>query len=982
MLSKNSFYSLAIVLALCCFIGTSVHSQEQTVNAQTKDQLKVIMGHLLDTIYVSPEIGKQLSQQLQTKFDSGAYKDAATPTQLADALNRDLRELSKDKHLSIRYDSGASESDVILSVQEWEIRRPSMFPRESSRPQSDPPGPPASAGPGLSSRMATQLQQANYHFREAKFLSGNIGYLDMGGFAPGQSARDAATKAMATLAASEAMIIDLRRCPGGSAEMVNYLASYFFDKEPRVLMNRYIRPTGETIQSRTVAEIPGKRMLDTDLYLLVGPDTASACESFPYTLQQFGRAKVVGQRTAGAGYNNAIIPLGKGYSFSVSFGRPAHPRSGKGWEGEGVQPDIAVDADKALETAQREALQKLISRTTDDKRKRELTSLLQEVASGRATADPAIPVMDLQGYVGKYGNKEISVQNGGLYYQRIGGGGGPLRATGKDKFALNTDAQIIFSRDAKSVVREMLVEWVDRDKEQLRREAPSKTPALSQPESGSPKRNALDDAALGKELDKYLEQATANDAFSGAVLIARNGQPIFKKAYGMSNKSNSTPNNVETKFDLGSMNKMFTAVAIAQLAERGKLSFNDTIGKLLPDYPNKAVADKVTIHHLLTHTSGMGSYFNEKFMANLNNMKTVADYLPLFVNDPLAFEPGTRWQYSNSGFTVLGLIIEKISGQSYYDYVKQHIFKPAGMMNTDSYERDKDIPNLAIGYTKAGENGRLDPSAARRPNTPMRPLKGSPAGGGYSTLEDLLRFSVALHDHKLLSQKYTEIITTGKVETGAPGRKYAYGFGDDLSNGRHIVGHNGGGPGISANFDILPELGYTTVILGNYDPPALMPVVMKIRELIAPAPPSASSTGTPSQAPPSQALPGSQAEQEVRKLEREWLDAYEQHDATAMNRILADDFTLTNNGTLQTKADVMKLIGSPRPAGAPSFKFSTEDVQARVNGDTVILSGRVLQKGERNGQPMMMQSRYEDTYVKRQGRWQVVSSQLTRLPQQ
>lgn len=847
MRSKN-LCSLAIILALCCLIGTSVHSQEQTVDAQTKDQLKLIMAHLLDTIYVSPEIGKQLSKQLQTKFDSGAYKEVVTPTQLTEALTRDLRELSNDKHLLIRYVPAAGESDAILSVPEWETRRLSMFPRESSTPQSASPGPsgPAISGPGPIRRTPNQSQPTNYYFREAKFLSGNIGYIDLGGFSPGQPARDAASKAMATLASSDAMIIDLRRCPGGSAEMVNYLASYFFDKEPRVLMNRYIRPTGETIQSKTIADIPGKRMVDTDLYLLVGPNTASACESFPYTLQQYGRAKVVGERTSGAGYNNVIIPLGKGYAFSISFGRPAHPRSGKGWEGEGVQPDIPVATDKALAAAQREALQKLIARTTDENRKQSLVSALQEVSRAAETVNPAVPSMDLQGFVGKYGNKEISVRDGSLYYQRIGGRGGPLRAIGKDKFDLNTDAQITFVRDAQSVVTEMIIAWVDHEKEQLKREPPSVTPAAVQPPAELPKGNVIDDVAMAKELDTYLAQATSNDAFSGAVLIARNGQPIFKKAYGMANKASNKPNNVDTKFDLGSMNKMFTAVAIAQLVERGKLSFNDTVGKLLPDYPNKVVADKVTVHQLLTHTSGMGSYFNEKFMANLNNMKTVSDYLPLFANDPLAFEPGTKWQYSNSGFTVLGLIIEKVSGQSYYDYVKQNIFKPAGMSSTDSYERDKDIPNLAIGYTKAGENGRPDPAAARRPNTPMRPLKGSPAGGGYSTLDDLLKFSVALKDHKLLSQKYTEIITSGKVEMGAAGRKYAYGFGDDVSNGRHIVGHNGGGPGISANFDMLVDSGYTAVILGNYDPPALMPVVTKVRDLIAPAPPSTGSGPTPS----------------------------------------------------------------------------------------------------------------------------------------
>ncbi len=755
MLSKNSASSLAIILSLFCLIGTTAQSQEQTVDARTKEQLQVIMSHLLETMYVSPEIGKQLGSQLQAKFESGAYKDVATPTQLAEALTRDLRELSKDPHLRLAYAPATSVSETpgspsgqpswggsILTPQEWEIRRSSMFPRASSSNQ-----PAQRGGPELNARMANQLQQANYHFREAKYLSGNIGYLKLDGFAPGQAARDTAAKTMALLANSEGMIIDLRRCPGGSGEMVNFLASYFFDKEPRVLMNRYFRPTGETVQSKTIADIPGKRMLDIDLYLLVSANTVSACESFAYTLQQYGRARVIGERTAGAGYNNVFIPIGKGYSFSVSIGRPVHPRSGKGWQVEGVQPDMAVTPDKALETAHREALQKLVGRTTDEKRKKELMLALQNVADSRDTANPVAP-----------------------------------------------------------------------QAETLNRNAAD---------------DSVDDSILAKELSIYLEQATTNDAFSGAVLIARNGQPIFKKAYGMANKSNGTLNNVDTKFDLGSMNKMFTAVAIAQLAERGKLSFADSVGKLLPGYPNKAVAEKVTIHQLLTHTSGMGNYQNETYSANLNKMKTVADLLPLFANDPLAFEPGTKLQYSNAGFALLGLIVEKVSGQSYFDYVKEHIFKPAGMVNTDSYERNKEIPNLAIGYMRMNEKGMPDPSAPLRENTPVRPAKGSPAGGGYSTVEDMLKFSLALHGHKLLSQKYTEIVTTGKVETGGPGRKYAYGFGDNVIDGRHIVGHNGGGPGIGANFDMFPEVGYTAVILSNYSAPTMMPVVKKVRELIA-----------------------------------------------------------------------------------------------------------------------------------------------------
>src|ERR1700730_1005655 len=165
MLSKTRVGSLALILAFFCFIGTKVHSQEQTVDAQTKEQLKVIMSHLLETIYVSPEIGKQLATQLRSKFEAGVYKDITTPTQLAENLTRDLREVNNDKHLSVRYDPPTSESDSILTPKEWEKRRPSMFPRESSSPQSALRG-----GPELNPRMANQLQQANYHFREARFL--------------------------------------------------------------------------------------------------------------------------------------------------------------------------------------------------------------------------------------------------------------------------------------------------------------------------------------------------------------------------------------------------------------------------------------------------------------------------------------------------------------------------------------------------------------------------------------------------------------------------------------------------------------------------------------------------------------------------------------------------------------------------------------------------------------------------------------------
>lgn len=487
---KRKFYKLVAVAAFVGLVGTIGYGQalqverrtpndhenagqrtaqaDRTVDSKSRQGLRDIIAHLLDTMYVSPEIGKQLAARMRAKFAGGAYNTITSPAQLAEALTQDLRELGKDKHLYVRFNSESADTPV-LTVAGWENGRQQRGAASSARTRS-----PAGDQPRqmeMDAGESEKLRQANFHFRKIERLEGNVGYLDLGGFAPGGEAREAAAKAMAFLADTDAVIIDLRLCPGGAAEMVNFLATYFFGPEPRVLMTRYVRPTNETIQSTTVAEIPGRRMPDKDLYILTSQRSGSACESFPYTLQQYGRAMIVGEQTAGAGYNNALIPIGYGLTLSVSYGRPVHPRSGKGWEGVGVQPDIAVPADKALETAHKEALKSLIAKSTDESRRRELTRALQSLETKVAPVQAA-PAM-LEDYVGRYGNKEISIKDGGLYYQRIGGRGAALRAVGKDKFALNTDAQITFTRDAKSAVTEMLIEWVDRDKELLKREAPA-----------------------------------------------------------------------------------------------------------------------------------------------------------------------------------------------------------------------------------------------------------------------------------------------------------------------------------------------------------------------------------------------------------------------------------------------------------------------------------------------------------------------------
>ena len=352
---------------------------------------------------------------------------------------------------------------------------------------------------------------------------------------------------------------------------------------------------------------------------------------------------------------------------------------------------------------------------------------------------------------------------------------------------------------------------------------------IASTESPSPSSPAKTETAPPNDLQAYLDSLAREDKLSGVVLVAKDGIPVASKAAGVANKETGAVIDLNTKFNLGSMNKMFTSVAIAQLAQAGKLSFSDTVGKHLPVYPNKEVAEKVTIHHLLTHTSGMGLYWNAMFLAQREKLTTVAAHLPLFSGDALSFPPGEKFQYSNAGFMLLGAIIEKISGQDYYSYVRDHIYQPAGMTNTGFYEPGKEIPNLAIGYTRMTHDGQqLDEV---RDNNGVREVKGGPAGGGYSTAPDLVKFHQALFGNKLLDKAHTDLITTGKVD-GLRGSKYGYGFGETSAGGKRSVGHNGGGPGIAANLEMFPEGGYTAVELMNADPPAMMPIAKAIRERI------------------------------------------------------------------------------------------------------------------------------------------------------
>jgi D-alanyl-D-alanine carboxypeptidase len=312
----------------------------------------------------------------------------------------------------------------------------------------------------------------------------------------------------------------------------------------------------------------------------------------------------------------------------------------------------------------------------------------------------------------------------------------------------------------------------------------------------------LDDAALGGFVRDFMERAD----FAGAVLVARNGRPVVTAVRGLGDREAGTPISADSRFRVGSMNKMFTATAILQLVQAGKVRLDAPIGTYLRDYPNQTFAKTVTVHHLLTHTGGAGDIFGPQFAAKRLELKTLKDYVALYGSRGSEFEPGTSWRYANYGFILLGRIVEEVSGQSYPDYVRDHIFKPAGMTGSGYEPEEVAVPGRTKGYLKTAQG--------LRSNADTLPYSPTSAGGGYSTVRDLLAFATALTGHKLLDAEHTRLLTTRKANGN-----YAYGFEDDSRDGMRLYGHSGGAPGMNGDLRIVGDGQLVVVALTNVTPP-------------------------------------------------------------------------------------------------------------------------------------------------------------------
>ena len=335
---------------------------------------------------------------------------------------------------------------------------------------------------------------------------------------------------------------------------------------------------------------------------------------------------------------------------------------------------------------------------------------------------------------------------------------------------------------------------------------------------------SLSDTVIANEVKRVVGELAKIDRFSGIVVVARDSTTIASATAGQANRTRNTPITGASRFTLGSMGKMFTAVAIGQLVDQHKLTLDDVVGKFFPDYPNPTVRDKATVAMLLSHTSGLGDFLDKRTPAMMSRgVRRAAEFMPLYDTDEPQFAPGSGRAYSNAGLALAGAIVEKISGEDYPDYLRKHVFEPAHMQHSSANNTPLADDGLVTPYTR-GESSAWQVAEADI---------GSPAGGAISTADDLVRFADALRNGSLVSKAWLAEMATPQ---GPPAQGGAYGYAMEIEDiyGETVVGHSGGFPGVSTRLFLVLGSPYTVIVLSNQDPPAEayagLPVIALVAE--------------------------------------------------------------------------------------------------------------------------------------------------------
>ncbi len=308
-------------------------------------------------------------------------------------------------------------------------------------------------------------------------------------------------------------------------------------------------------------------------------------------------------------------------------------------------------------------------------------------------------------------------------------------------------------------------------------------------------------------LNGYIDKLVADNDLSGSVLIAQGDKPIYERSFGFADAKRAVKVTPDTRFGMASGSKMFTALAVAQLVEKGKLKYSDPLSKYFPDFPNAAFAKKATIHHLLSHTSGVKEYWTDEYEKNWRNIRDNKQMLPWVYKVGTDFEPGAKFHYSNSNFILAGLIVEKISGMDYYEYVRKHITGPLGMARTDFYMRSGTVTDLAEPLKKGTNGWEFVELGAR----------GTSAGGCYSTPREMLKFARGLIGGKLVTKDALALLTASKTRGLDAQTDYGYGF--ELGNQGQVrsFGHGGIARGTNFAFQYFPAEDLTFIAFNNQD---------------------------------------------------------------------------------------------------------------------------------------------------------------------
>lgn len=331
-----------------------------------------------------------------------------------------------------------------------------------------------------------------------------------------------------------------------------------------------------------------------------------------------------------------------------------------------------------------------------------------------------------------------------------------------------------------------------------------------------------------RQIGSWLKKLGDAEVFSGVVVIARDGKPVFSQAHGYADRDRKIANTLDTPFLLGSMNKLFTGLAIGRLVEQGKLSYEDPLSKFVPDYPDPQSARRIKIKHLLSHTSGLPR-FDPAFSPPGDRTVTVQTILDSVPRKPLQFEPGTKWSYSNTGIQLLGRVIEVVTGQDYYEYVRRHVYRRGGMRRDPFPDYSRGAVAMAQPYDIEWDDTR--PRWANQMAITTR--RGGPAGGGIASATDLIRLDNAMKAGRIVKPGTLRLHASAKPELATKHYGYAFAVLARMAK-RPLVGHGGNAPGQCTEFGALADTPYTIVVLSNLTGGTCMSVTGKILQVLQP----------------------------------------------------------------------------------------------------------------------------------------------------